>query len=199
MSVQRQVNPPCVRCGTETLVGNDPSGGWLECPACSHLQAVRRTTPGEGRLSIGWLGCCPGCAAAGLRMCADPPEPPAEVADDDVVTIVAEHLLNVLRAVVAAGVDPDRALRLASRALVDLDRLREAPSHPSPLHDLALRSLDDLERTLSAMRVNSPAGEHTLLDVYGKLVVAARQDVGNHWRMATLERPPIFLPDGRAV
>lgn len=50
MSVDQQINPPCVACGTETRVCSDHSGGWLECPSCGAIQNLRLTPNGpQGR------------------------------------------------------------------------------------------------------------------------------------------------------
>jgi len=50
MPTDRQINPPCDVCMVETLHHSDPSGGWNECPSCHHMQDIRRTPPGEGKL-----------------------------------------------------------------------------------------------------------------------------------------------------
>lgn len=188
----RRVNPPCERCGTETLVASDPSGGWLECPACSHLQAVHRTPPGEGRLS-GRLGVCPGCVAAGLDECGPPPEamsPVDDLSDDEIEAVIAEHMLNLLQAIVTNGIDPHRVLKLASKAIVDIDQLaakdERRPQIASPLHDLGLHSIDELERALKGMRVRDPVRieGYTLHEVLARQLEQMRLMVVNHYEHA---------------
>jgi hypothetical protein len=52
MPVSRLTNPPCERCGAETLQHSDHSGGWKQCPVCGWMQDIRPTPGGEpGRLT----------------------------------------------------------------------------------------------------------------------------------------------------
>ena len=53
MSMSTGNNPPCERCGTETLHHSDHSGGWNECPDCRWMQGIRHTPGGTSGVLTG--------------------------------------------------------------------------------------------------------------------------------------------------
>lgn len=50
MSTMRAVNPPCEKCGQETLHHSNDKGSWNECPDCGHRQQLLKSTMARYRV-----------------------------------------------------------------------------------------------------------------------------------------------------
>lgn len=129
--------------------------------------------------------------------------PPAvEITDEDIMSICAEHITNVLQGVVAAGVSPQRALKCASRALVELDMLAAHDQHrdlwAAPAHGSAITGLDLLDAALLTMKVQSPGriDGYSLAEMYGRMLAQVRASVEQHWKMLEKGGGPRLIKPG---
>lgn len=125
-----------------------------------------------------------------------------EITDEQIVGLVAEHLINVLEAVCASGVDSSRALKCASRALVELDLLDAQDKHrdlqAAPAHGAAMTALEMLDTALATMLVQTPGRIEgfPLTEMFGQGLAAVRSAVEQHWKMLEQGGGPRIITPG---
>lgn len=128
-----------------------------------------------------------------------------EITDGQIVGVIAEHLVTLFEALGGNGIAPERSLRCASRALIDLDTLAAEAGNrlleAAPTHGEAILALDLLEKSLALLTTTGAAALQPtpLLAPFQATLGAIRTAVQDHWMALSNGQgmtPKLWLPNG---